>query len=157
MLDTPVHKLIKERLCQGLISNGVLKGTRRTATPSHLTFLQEYAENGGSLKSWSMSFLMHMVWQIPCRSLLQSSYAFVKSPPQSVLSHTTYQSFQTFVRLFLNAPHVFLLSKSFISTLPIFATDAVDGELQRYHNLDLNTVHSETDTQRRTFNIELTK
>lgn len=81
-------------------------------------------------------------------SMTKSLNTFVESLPQSVLSQTIRQRLQTFVELFPNAPHVLSLSKSFISTTPIFATDVGKGIADGFIDiatLDLNTVHSETE------------
>lgn len=68
----------------------------RYATPSHLTFLQEYGDNdnGGSMKSQTMSLLVHMAQQILCKSPMQSSKTFMESLPQSGLSQTIMQAFK---------------------------------------------------------------
>lgn len=71
-----------------------LKGTMRSAIPSHLTFLSEYGDNGGSVKSRAMSLLVHMAQQILCRSPMQSSKTFTESLPPSVLSQTIMQAFE---------------------------------------------------------------
>ena len=71
-----------------------LKGTVRPATRSHLAFLQEYGENGGSMKFRAMSLLVHMTQQILCKSPMQTSKMSMESLPQSVLSQTIMQAFK---------------------------------------------------------------
>lgn len=103
---------------------GELKGTMKSATPSHLTCLQEYSDNGGYLKSQPFPYF----WSIRYTAVpLQKSTTklhHIHGLPTPALSQTTIQNVQTFVELFPNASQVSSLSKS---SLSVFVTDVRKG------------------------------